>query len=328
MLYENSLSQEIQLEQLASYVSEDSNPNNRRRFQFVDIEIPDLKRFAGLRFVDTPGLGSVFKHNTAASLGWLPKVAIAVVVIGVDPPLSEQDRELIKEVIRFTPKIVIAVTKVDLMNSDQISEILKFIRYQLLDQLQGEWPVYPISLLPKENELFQSFIRSILLPLTQHRNSATQEILEFKLNTLLNECKGFLRVAVEAPVRTVQEREQLRERVLGEKLNFSSTREELQLLIRDLMGKTRSSYIGRLEVLAPSILNRLTKHAQEQFQLWSLNLWKLTATFEDWLCQEMLTEMAGISIQERAFFAEPLRKADTSLRRAVESFYNRLARNV
>ena len=58
-----------------SFISESENSENRKKVAFVNIEIPSLEQYAGLQFVDTPGLDSVFQHNTETALGWLPRPA-------------------------------------------------------------------------------------------------------------------------------------------------------------------------------------------------------------------------------------------------------------
>jgi len=69
--------------------------------------------------VDTPGLESVFDHNTDASLEWLPNVGLALVAVGVDPPLSRHDIELIRNLSRYTPNISLLLTKVDVLDESE-----------------------------------------------------------------------------------------------------------------------------------------------------------------------------------------------------------------
>jgi len=65
----------IPIESAKSYVAESENPQNVKGVSSVNIELPllnsynCLKHYSYLRFVDTPGLESVFQHNT--DLLWL-----------------------------------------------------------------------------------------------------------------------------------------------------------------------------------------------------------------------------------------------------------------
>lgn len=97
----------ICLEELEGFVSEAKNPGNERNVEVVDIELPALATYEGLRLVDTPSLGSVFRHNTATSEEWFPSVGAAMVAISSDRPLSENDVALIRELATYTPNIVL-----------------------------------------------------------------------------------------------------------------------------------------------------------------------------------------------------------------------------
>ena len=53
---------------LGAYVTEANNPRNVKGVSGVSLQLPELERYKGLRFVDTPGLESAFVHNTGTSL--------------------------------------------------------------------------------------------------------------------------------------------------------------------------------------------------------------------------------------------------------------------
>ncbi len=103
----------ISLDEVELFVSEIKNPANQKNVEVVDIELPHLQYYDGLRLVDTPGLGSVFKYNTEISQEWLPEVGMAIVAISADRPLSENDLALIRDLMEHTPKVVLLLTKVD-----------------------------------------------------------------------------------------------------------------------------------------------------------------------------------------------------------------------
>ena len=107
-----------------------------------------MERYSGIRFVDTPGLDSVFEHNTDASMEWLPNVGLALVAVGVDPPLSQRDIELIRNLSRFTPNISLLLTKVDLLDESERVQVLEFVRTQLARYWDGSVPVFPYSVRP------------------------------------------------------------------------------------------------------------------------------------------------------------------------------------
>src|ERR1035441_7858687 len=69
---------EVPLDQIGLYISEKENPENARQVDLITVELPELRRFRGLKFVDTPGLESALSHNTQTSLHWLPNVGLAL----------------------------------------------------------------------------------------------------------------------------------------------------------------------------------------------------------------------------------------------------------
>ncbi len=97
MTHFDGIREKISLERLEEYTSEAKNPNNDKNVAVVDIELPTLEEYAGLRLVDTPGLGSVFKYHMETSENWLPEVGAALLAISADRPLSEHDLALIRE---------------------------------------------------------------------------------------------------------------------------------------------------------------------------------------------------------------------------------------
>src|SRR5208283_5578047 len=59
---------EVPLDGIGRYISERTNPENTREVVMITVELPELRRFRGLQFVDTPGLDSALSHNTQTSL--------------------------------------------------------------------------------------------------------------------------------------------------------------------------------------------------------------------------------------------------------------------
>ena len=117
----------ISLPEAVDFVSETANPENVKQVASVHIELPAMDRYRGIRFVDTPGLESVFEHNTEASMEWLPNAGLALVAVGVDPPLSRHDIELIRHLSRYTPNISLLLTKVDVLDEGERAEVHDFV---------------------------------------------------------------------------------------------------------------------------------------------------------------------------------------------------------
>ena len=77
---------EVDIAAIGEFTSEAKNPANQKNVEVVDLELPSLEKYAGLRLVDTPGLGSIFKYHMETSENWLPEVGTALLAISSDRP--------------------------------------------------------------------------------------------------------------------------------------------------------------------------------------------------------------------------------------------------
>jgi len=117
---------EVTQAEISEFTSEAKNPGNDKNVAIVDIELPSMQKYAGLRLVDTPGLGSVYKYHQSTSEHWLPAVGTALLTVSSDRPLSEHDLELIRELTTHTPNIILLLTKADILSPDQQKKLSLF----------------------------------------------------------------------------------------------------------------------------------------------------------------------------------------------------------
>lgn len=319
---------QVDLDKIEDYISESKNTANQKNVEVVDIELPSLEPYPGLRLVDTPGLGSIFKYNTALSEEWLPEVGAAIIAISSDRPLSENDLNLIKELMEFTPKVVILLTKVDLLTEEQQKEVLKFFRDALKREFNTEFQILLYSTV-KETELYKRFIDKLLSSLSINRDSEFKGILNHKIRSIARQCLSYLDIALKTSVAADSEREQLKKIIFDEKVNYELIKSELTLIARENKSNTReliSSYLN--ENFRAKLIQKLTKKLVEDMSSWKGNLWKLTREYENWLMENMTREMDHISRTEYKQFFGTLKKAHSSISRSVELFRNLLDRNL
>lgn len=317
--------EEIPLEALGEYVDESRNPGNRKKVGRVRAWLPEMERYRGIRFVDTPGMESVFAHNTEASRDWLPNVGLALVAVSVDPPLTRHDIELLAELERYTPRIAILLTKVDLLDEDGRRQVEAFVRRQLAERWEGGLPVYPWSPKPGFEPCRQRIERELLDPLRRDGAGQWEEILRHKVESLAEEAAEYLRVALKAAERAESEREELRRRVLGEKAALEDTRLGLELVVRHATATSRAAIESRLRPQAGEIARRLHRELEERFPQWTASLATAMEEFEQWLEGALRRELARVSAQHRQEFLEPARRVARQLSQALQDFRNRLS---
>jgi GTP-binding protein EngB required for normal cell division len=321
-------SQQVPLTDVKNYIAESQNPANAKRVADVLIETPALKSYAGLQFIDTPGLNSIFTHNSETSRNWLPNVGAALLAISADHPFSEQDAALLKELLRFTPKVTILLTKVDLLSAEQIDEVKNFICQQIDSIVANHISFFTYSIREETNSRREILDNELLLPLARSRISESESILQHKLKTLLADLLNYLKIGLVAATKDESNRAWLREQILGGKNNQEAVAEELRLIERDCLGRTRSQVDEIIERHQARLQRELLAELRTQLSAWNLNLWKLSRAYESWLGDALKQKVLAVSSLERDALAAPLQKAERRFSRAVENFKNSLSANV
>jgi len=138
--------QEVPAHDLEHYVSEEHNPENTKGIRGVEVFLPGELLARGMCFVDTPGLGSVFTGNTAATQALIPHIDAALVVIGADPPLAGEELALVEAVAQNVQDLVLVLNKADRTTPAEKAAAVSFAQRQLQRRLgQSVGPVLEVS---------------------------------------------------------------------------------------------------------------------------------------------------------------------------------------
>lgn len=311
---------DVDLKDLGAYVSESLNPSNEKQVGMVDIELPSLAAYPGLRLVDTPGLGSVFTYHKETSENWLPEVGAAILAISADRPLSVNDLDLIEALSHHTPRIVILLTKADLLTPEQQAEVTAFFQTTLKRKLDRDFPVYPYSTRTGTEALKQRISSGLLDGISANRDQEFRRILHYKTQSLLTRCLSYLQVALRTSREADQDRDALKEKILGEKAAFERVREEVSLITRENQGRTRTLLKKHLDAFQAPLTEKVRGLLSEEMPSWRGNLWRLSRRYEEWLADTMTGEIGHISRNENAHFFGTLDKAHRGFVRYLETF--------
>ena len=139
-------SRSIPLNELPAYVTEPENPKNRLGVARAVVRYPARLLSEGVTIVDTPGIGSVFEHNSEVTYRFLEESDAVVIVLAADQPLSAEERTLLRALNEITDRILFAVNRVDVLTADEAEASLRFVRDTLatLEERPPEF-VYPLS---------------------------------------------------------------------------------------------------------------------------------------------------------------------------------------
>lgn len=319
---------EASLADIADYTSEAKNPGNEKNVAMVDIELPSLKDFAGLRLVDTPGLGSVYKYHQSTSTNWLPSVGTALLAVSADRPLSEEDLNLIRELTAHTPNIILLLTKADLLSRDQQQEVIDFFSQTLQRELKRTLPVYLYSTKNKTGDYRQIIDREIFQAICANRDEEFLRILRHKVNSLAAGCLGYLRIALQASLTADQDREALHNKIIDEKVNEELMRDELGIIAREHLRQTRPLIATYLEPFFAPLARKVRGKLEKELPSWQGNLWKLSRRYEAWVSDALSEEMRQISKAEHTNFLGTLHKAHAGFSRSLEAFRKFLNDNI
>ena len=319
---------EVPLGRLAEFVTERGNPSNEKRVAVVDVELPALAPYEGIRFVDTPGLGSVFAHNTRVSKEWMPRVGAALVAVSVNHPLSEDDLLLLNDVSLHTPEAVLLLTKADLVSGEELASVIEFTRSQATSRTGKEWTILPVSNRPGFEGMRKEVAEYLRERIAGRRQEAFGEIARHKVRALISGCREYLLLASLAAGAADTARSDLVAALARERRAFGSVKGELRLLCNHLQAEVRTAADERFHAYHGEVTGRVTAALREAMTGWKGHLGRVTREFEGWLADAMLEELGAVSLHGEGHLAGFLFRAQASVERSVRAFADRLAREI
>lgn len=123
------------IDAIDEYVTEDKNPENIKQVNYVRI-FDDAPVLQNISLVDTPGLGSAYEHNTAATLSFIPRIDAALFILSADIPVSKTDIELLQTLHASAPQIVYVFNKADLLSDDDLHKIVEHNKSVIAKELK------------------------------------------------------------------------------------------------------------------------------------------------------------------------------------------------
>ncbi|MCL6472413.1 MAG: dynamin family protein [Firmicutes bacterium] len=145
VIFENGQRKTISLEMLDDYVTERNNPNNEKGVKKVVVKYPSEYLREGVILVDTPGVGSIYEHNTEVSYDYLPEADAVIFLVSSDPPISKTEIAYLGDIKEYIEKIFFVQNKIDYLSESEREESLAFSRKVLEQALGGRVTLIPLS---------------------------------------------------------------------------------------------------------------------------------------------------------------------------------------
>ena len=316
---------EIKPDELGAYVTEKENPENKKEVFLVDIELPELKDFERLRLIDTPGLGSAFKHNTAVTENWFNKIGAAFVVISAAQPLSDRDLEVIQTAAEQSPEVYLILSKTDLLSPEEVQEVMDFLKTKTREAVDREFRIFPYTIKDKTGSFRKEIQETVLDRLAEHLEETQQSIYNHKLEHLRRLTKSYLEIRLNLASKAESERIALKNKILDEQMKLNFIRKELQYIAQSYQDSTRNALEDQLlkRHLQP-LRQQLEKDFYASYEQWKGNLNKVSRSYEKWLKESMSQALDRIEKEEHAFANELLANAQNHLNNYITHFRERL----
>jgi GTPase SAR1 family protein len=159
---------EISLGSLEDYVTERRNPRNVKRVEEVLIDYPCALLASGVRLVDTPGVDSIYGHNSVLTSSYVPQADAVVFVASVDQPFGQGELQFLRETAGYAGKIFCVLNKVDCLSAPELKESLAFCAAAIKESCGTPIPIFPVS------------ARSILVPASRTDSVRVEEFRAFR----------------------------------------------------------------------------------------------------------------------------------------------------
>jgi GTPase SAR1 family protein len=130
-VFASGVRKDIEIAALPDYVTEKGNPKNVKGVSHVEVAYPSEYLRRGVVLVDTPGIGSVYSHNTQITYDFLPQVDAAIFVTSPESPLTSTEIEFLSDLVRHVQRVFVVLNKTDQVNDKQLGEVLDFMRHSL-----------------------------------------------------------------------------------------------------------------------------------------------------------------------------------------------------
>ena len=138
--------QEIELDELAEYVTERGNPGNEKGLIEARVELPIPFFRRGLFFIDTPGIGSANQTSTATTYDFLPEADAVILVTSVEAPMSAVEERFLQDIRKYVRKLFVVVNKIDLLSAQERPGMIDYIHSTIAKSVGMESiRLFPVS---------------------------------------------------------------------------------------------------------------------------------------------------------------------------------------
>ncbi|MEW5951267.1 MAG: hypothetical protein GX447_02970 [Elusimicrobia bacterium] len=313
----------VSVEDVSRYISEEKNPQNFEKVKSVKICLPSLKEYKGLVFVDTPGIESVYEHNSETAYSWLPKSEISVLAISCDSPFSDSDAKILKSLISVSGRVILLLTKADMVSRTDAEKIRSFILRETEKKLniKENFPeIYLYSL--KEDLGLKVKISNLFKSVSSDLMKEKEKVITNKISYL----KLYFYSYFSASLKAAEEKEKFKIFIDSKKEEIKTLKKDLKILsekkqaeIRDICEKKFISAKKSLTEKSFEVLDRSLDSAGN-------NLMKISESYNRCAYDFLNESMSAFFCEEKDFFSKILNESRYYFFQKIRDFLADMAR--
>lgn len=248
VLFEDGGAKEIGPGELPAYCTEGGNPKNGKHVREIQIGCPFDFVGRDIVLIDTPGIASVYRHNTDVTCGFAGKADAVIFMLSADPPISEAEKKLIESLSESGSKLFFLLNKADYLEADQLRELVAFDEKVIRDILKTEAAkVYPVSALlalrgklARDGGLIRKSgvtapVSEIERCLAEKKNGILQNRLLRDTQKALSLCETYLKSSLELRRMSVEEIQKKSDAFRAFMKEAAERQREFSVLFRDEM---------------------------------------------------------------------------------------------
>lgn len=131
---------------LEGFVTEKNNPKNTKCVRDVEITHP-APILRDVVLIDTPGIGSTFRHNTEITMNFLPQCDAALFMVSADPPITELEVAFLRHIGSRVGQLFFVLNKVDYLDDEERETAVSFYRRVLEEEagIASGSRIFPVS---------------------------------------------------------------------------------------------------------------------------------------------------------------------------------------
>lgn len=283
------------IDELPKYVTEKLNPENVKQVSQAIVEHPALESFKSISLVDTPGLGSLYRHNSEATQQWLPFTGVAIISVSAERPLSEGDLALLKGIAQYCPDMVLVITKTDLFAEGELNEIRSYISDAVKKATGREIPLFDYSVTKNMHEYRNILMKKLIMPLHARSEQKLDEITHHKTNAIIGQSLVYAELALKSAMKREAEKDSV-SRLLQEIRNNRHHHEREMLLSgTSFKDEVRNKLEKIILTYRESIIEKLINTFNSDFQNWEGALYHVSRRYEKWMNGQIGEEIRQIN---------------------------------